>query len=377
MNATLHSDAPAAAPLTTDLPPRRPRRVWIGGAAALALVAATTAGGFALWSPAPAAPTASDTASTTPVTLGSMLAETNVQGKIDYAERTPIAAELDGIVTELPAPGAVIAAGAALYRIDTRPVIVLSGTVPAWRDFAPGMTGGPDVAQLEANLKALGYFAHEPDAHFTWSTVEAIRAWQKALGLERTGTISRSMILFSSHDLRVNTVESRVGAAVTSGTPLFLATSSEHVVTLNLRSADRGLATLGAAVTIMLPTGDAVEGTVAAIGLPVELPKADGSGTTVGIPLRVAVADQAALAELSLSSVTVKFSSVLREGVLTVPVDALVPLSDSAFAVELPAASRDDKRTLLPVTVGAFSAGNVEISGKGIVEGLDVVVPSR
>jgi len=67
----------------------------------------------------------------------------------------------------------------------------------------------------------------------------------------------------------------------------------------------------------------------------------------------------------------------VKNDVLTVPVDALVPISENEFAVELPRTTSSAKRTLVPVTVGAFASGMVEISGDGIVDGLSVVVPAR
>ena len=60
--------------------------------------------------------------------------------------------------------------------------MLLYGTVAPWRAFASGMSAGPDVAELNANLRALGYGAAPGDA-FTGSTENAIRAFQSAHGL--------------------------------------------------------------------------------------------------------------------------------------------------------------------------------------------------
>ena len=43
------------------------------------------------------------------------------------------------------------------FAIGGQPVVLLYGSVTPWRAFAPGMTPGEDVAQLNANLDALGY----------------------------------------------------------------------------------------------------------------------------------------------------------------------------------------------------------------------------
>jgi len=315
-------------------------------------------------------------ASTVPVALGSMAAETKVPGTLRYAMTLPITAGPAGVVTELPPAGAVIGFGGVLYRVDTRPVILLSGALPAWRDFATGMDDGEDVRQLEQNLLALGLFDAEPDTRFTWYTAEAVQRWQAALGVEKTGGLERSTILFTDQELRVDGVDSRVGAEVGPGAALYRATGLRVVVDMNVRSSDRALAVAGATASVVLPDGTRVEGVVETVGAPVSTANDDNT-TTVTLPVRVSVADQAAVAGLVLATVTAAFESTMREDVLTVPVDALVPLDETRFAVELPGRAADGKRTLLPVTVGAFASGMVEISGEGIVEDLDVVVPQR
>ena len=249
--------------------------------------------------------------------------------------------------------------------------------MPAWRDFSSDMSDGEDVRQLEQNLRTLGVFSGEPDSRFTWDTTVAIRAWQRSLGVERTGTLERSMILISDQDLRVDTVESRVGAQVDAGSSLYRATSRQLVVEVNVKSSDRQVAVVGGTVTVALPTGVSADGIVECVAAPVSKPDADGSGSSIVVPVRITVADQAAVADLALSGVTVSFAGAARDGVLTVPVDALVPISDTQFAVEAPRKNPDAERTLIPVTVGAFASGLVEISGTKIVAGLSVVVPAR
>jgi peptidoglycan hydrolase-like protein with peptidoglycan-binding domain len=372
------SDADGARVPTEPAPvaARPGRRRWVLATAGVGLAALIA--GYAAWAPGedeqPAPPLAVSTAE---VTTGSVVSETKAAGTVQYASTVPITSGLSGVVTELPAPGASIGVGAVAYRVDTRPVIMLSGTVPAWRDFSSDMTDGEDVRQLEQNLRNLGVFSGEPDNRFTWDTTVAIRAWQKALGVERSGTLERSMILISDQDLRVDAVESRVGAQVDAGSSLYRATSRQLIVEVNVKSADRQVAVVGGTVTVTLPTGVTADGIVESVAAPVSKPDADGSGSSVVVPVRITVADQAALADLALSGVTVSFAGTVKEGVLTVPVDALVPISDTRFAVEVPRKNPEAERTLIPVTVGAFASGLVEISGAKIVDGLSVVVPTR
>jgi peptidoglycan hydrolase-like protein with peptidoglycan-binding domain len=360
-----HETAPAT--------PRRARRI---GLATVGVIAALVVG-YAGWAPKggepPQAPAAT---STVKVVIGSMVSETRASGTVHYASTTTIASGQSGVVTEVPAPGATLGPGAVAYRVDTRPVTVLAGTLPAWRDFESGMTDGEDIRQLEQNLKAFGFFTREPDSRFTWDTTAAIQAWQKSLGVERTGTVQRAMIHFSGQDLKVAAVQSGVGTEVGPGSPLYQATSLDQVIELNVKSTDRALAVAGGSVTVILPSGATTEGTVETVAAPVSKPDAAGKSSIV-VPVRVAVADQAAIADLALASVSVSFASAVTENALTVPVDALVPISDTRFAVELPRAKPGAERKLMPVTVGAFGSGVVEISGDRIVAGLTVVVPAR
>lgn len=358
--------------------PRRRSRGWIAAAAVVSILAVGTMG-WAFWSSnqpttAPSAPIAQ---STVPVTAGNMIAQTNVNGTLQYAFTLPITATITGTVTELPATGATIAPGGVLYRVDTRPVFLLRGQTPAWRDFSTEMTNGDDVRQLETNLKSLGFFSAEPDTRFTWDTAAAVMAWQKSVGVEATGMISKTTIVFTDQDLRVNEVTSRTGAVVGDGAALFTATGLQQVVNVDMKSTDRQLAVPGTEVTIALPTGTETPGTVASVGAPAAKANSNGNGTSIIVPVTITLATQDGVSGLALSTVTARFASPLRENVLTVPIDALVPLDDTRFAVETPTADPDQPRTLIPVTVGAFASGNVEISGEGITAGLEVVVPQR
>ena len=59
----------------------------------------------------------------------------------------------------LPYTGRVVRRGRPLYAIDGQPTLLLYGSTPGWRVFTAGMSKGADVAELNANLRALGYGA--------------------------------------------------------------------------------------------------------------------------------------------------------------------------------------------------------------------------
>jgi multidrug efflux pump subunit AcrA (membrane-fusion protein) len=136
----------------------------------------------------------------------------------------------------------------------------------------------------------------------------------------------------------------------------------------------------GRAVTVVLPDGTEVAGTVAAVGsVAREAEGSDaspaGSGTSAGATVRVTVSvGTAEVAAYDQAPVTVRVVSAERPEVLTVPVAALLAVPGGGYAVEV---VTDSGTEVVPVTTGLFADGRVEVSGDGIAEGTRVGVPSR
>lgn len=292
----------------------------------------------------------------------------------------------------MPGPETLLAPGAVAYRVDTQPAVVMAGSMPAWRDFTTGMTPGPDVRQLEENLRSFGYLDAEPSEDFTWHTRWAIRTWQRDLGLVPSDTLSKDLVLFADQPLQVGKLDRQVGDRVESGAKLYRAHVTTKEVSAHIKPSDAGLAPVGAVVAIDLPGGETTEGTVMSVGVAEESQPQDGADASPGgatggssgeilLPIVVGLNNQSATQALSLVSVSLRLSAVVREGVLTVPIDALIPVANEKFAVELVSPKKSGAAAsapqLTPVTVGAFASGLVEISGAGIREGLEVTVPKR
>ena len=257
----------------------------------------------------------------------------------------------------------------------------MRGNLPAWRSFEAGMEDGEDIRQLETALRDLGYFDYEPDDHFSWATTSAIMKWQKDLDLPRTGTIPLGRIVFTPGDLRVGTVTARVGDRVAADTELFDVTSTTQVVDANIKLSDQKLAVAGTAVTIKLPDAKKTAGKITSVGTPTEKSSGSGSGAGSGsgeskervIPITVTLTDASATTNFQEVSVTVDLPSEKRTGVLSVPVGALLALSADQYGVEIVEAGGTTRK--VPVTIGLFAGGRVEISGQDISEGQRVVVP--
>lgn len=352
----------------------RTRRMWFAAAAVCALV---ITGGVvvttALAAPAVASSEEQAPASTAPIELGTLAGTRTVSGVLDYTDTRDLPAGTGGTLTHLPDPGSQIGQGGELYRVDNIPVFLLHGALPAWRAFAQGMDAGPDIAQLERALKELGFFSGEPDEKFTWATAQAIRAWQKATGQEQTGQIDLGRVVFTPTDLRVGEMKATIGDLVGAGTPLYRVSGLDKQITSDVKLADQKLAQVGVKVDVHLPDGSTTTGTITSVG---QVTERDGNGgTTQVIPIVVVLDDPSAADGLQRANVTVDLPSETRENVLSVPVDALLALPGGGFGVEVVTANGSTEQ--VAVKVGLFAGGRVEISGEGVADGDEVVVPKR
>lgn len=123
----------------------------------------------------------------------------------------PVASNaLAGTVTHLG--GAEVGVGDELYSVDGVAVRVVGGRTPFWRDLAIGVVG-PDVAQLERALVALGHLEGDADDTYTAATYRAVWAWQKATGRTPTGVVPHGEVVAVPH--LPTTVQ--VGDAVRTG----------------------------------------------------------------------------------------------------------------------------------------------------------------
>lgn len=78
--------------------------------------------------------------------------------------------------------GGAIQFGKAAVEVEGRPIIVLSGLLPTWRDFDLTMTPGPDVAQLQVALTQLGLYDGRVSGKFDRRTLAAGRRLYQTIG---------------------------------------------------------------------------------------------------------------------------------------------------------------------------------------------------
>ena len=280
--------------------------------------------------------------------------------------------------TMLPSPGRIVERGRPLYAIDGEPTLLLYGSTPAWRAFRYGMSPGGDVAELNANLRALGYGLLSGD-RFTSATRAAISALQRAHGLSRTGSLDLGALVFEPGALRVKTVMPSPGQAVQPG-PLLTASSMRHDVSVPLDAAQQSEVAVGDRVSVILPDSSTTPGVVSSVGKVATAPPPDQSGggesssPTIAVDVRLLHA--AAAGHLDAAPVDVSITEQSVHDVLAVPVDALVALAGGGYAVEEVGA--DGTHQLIAVTPGLFddAQGLVQVSGSGLAPGQRVIVPA-
>lgn len=283
--------------------------------------------------------------------------------------------------TVLPSPGRIVQRGQRLFAINGQPTLLLYGSTPAWRAFRAGMSPGADVAELNANLQALGYGVFSGDT-FTSATSSAISAMQSARGITATGRLDLGAVVFEPGALRVKTVMPTPGQAVQPG-PLLTASSTRHGVSIPLDAAQQSEVKVGDRVAVTLPDNSTTPGVVSAVGKVATNPSGGGGqGSGAGgsssptISVEVRLLDPRAAGHLDQAPVEVSITEQSVRHALAVPVDALVALAGGGYAVE--EVEPDGTHQLVAVTPGLFddAQGLVQVSGRGIAVGQRVVVPA-
>ena len=332
-------------------------------AIAVAVVAvALIGGGVALATlrprPVPAGATTDPTLTTTKVRKMDLADTRMVAGTLGFGSAHAVKGSGSGVLTKLPAVGTKVARGAALYRVDDQPVVVLYGDTPLFRPIdKPGLTGR-DVLELRHNLTALGYRSTGRQGDVSdASLLDALNRWQKQLGLPVPGVLRPGQAVVLAGPGRVSAVTAQPGDPADG--PLFSVTSTTKVVSVPMSPADAAALHTGLRVTIALPDGKAVPGRVAAIGQAVTAGDSPQQTVTVAPDKPVTAFDAA--------PVQVRFTTITRKGVLAVPVGALVALSEGGYAVQ-----RTDG-SLIAATTGLFAGGMVQVGGPGLVDGTTVV----
>jgi hypothetical protein len=301
-----------------------------------------------------------------------------VSATLGYAGSWTVRGQGGGTLTRLPPAGRIIRQGQALYRVDNgSPVVLLYGSVPAWRALDEGVTGA-DVSQLNHDLVALGDASRSEISaagwdYFSWETAYGVQKLEENLGVSSPpGSLPLGQVVFEPAALRVATVTGSLGGPASG--PVLTATSDRHVVTIPLDVSQQSEVKAGDRVTVSLPDGTTTPGAVSSVGTVATTSESGGNVTTT-IPVQVKLTDPGAAGTLDQAPVTVNITTATARNVLVVPVTALLAQSSGGYAVEI--AGPGNTRRYVPVRPGISddTSGLVQVTG-ALAPGQRVVAPA-
>jgi hypothetical protein len=382
------------------------RKTWVLAGAVVLVAVIATSGVVVMSSAKQAAPAAQESpAKTAKVEKGKLSAMVSLDGTLTYqgqSDGSPYSVinQAQGIYTKLPALGQVIFQGKVLYRVNDSPVALLYGSTPAYRTLSAGATGA-DVAELNADLVALGYATSAQlsptSASFGSATTTAVEKLQAALGVAQTGALTLGDAVFEPAAVRVTTMSAQLGGGTQAGQTVMQATSTTRIVQVALSASQQTEVAVGDTVTITLPNNKTTPGIVSSAGAVATCPSSSGSGgltsgsavpgtdtcssgnsgsTTPTITVDVTPSDPAATGTWDQAPVQVGITTASVPSALAVPVTALLAQSGGGYAVEVAGAGGTSH--LVPVSLGLFddAGGLVQVTGSGLAAGQNVVVPA-
>lgn len=413
---------------------RSPRRVRRRIALAAVLVVAAAVVAVVLLADGhgkDAAPTtgvpSGDTTAT--VTRRTLTESATLDGTLGYGSSIELYDRLAGTFTWLPSVGATITRGGTLFRVNNLPVVLMYGSLPAYRTLKQGVSDGPDVTELNRNLIDLGYDPYGEigdDEAFGEATAAAVRRWQKAEGLTETGEVQLGRVIFAPGARRITEVHVTLGQdppgasesptekpakkkpakhkakqPADGGTDpdesankgenepagaaevVLTTTSTQQLVQMKVKAEQQQLARVGERAPVTLPSGRVVRGRIIEVGSVASSPSAaegekgaggDGESESATIPVTLALTR--AVAHLDEAPVSVELVKSVRRNVLTVPATALTATAGGGYAIQVLTSAADgqgSRRAALAVTPGMFADGYVQVEGAGLREGLTVI----
>ena len=272
---------------------------------------------------------------------------------------------------------------------------------PAYRTLSAGASG-PDVAELNADLVALGYGTpaqlSPKSASFGPATTAAVMKLQAALGVTQNGTLTLGQAVFEPTAVRVTTLSAQLGGRTQPGQTVMQATSTTRQVQMALDASQQTEVAVGDKVSITLPNNRTTPGVVSSVGAVATCPSSSGSGgsgsssaapgtdtcssgssgssTTPTITVGVTPSEPAATGTWDQAPVQVGITTASVPNALVVPVTALLAQSGGGYAVEVVGAGAGNH--LVPVSLGLFddAEGLVQVTASALAAGQEVVVPS-
>ena len=316
----------------------------------------------------PAAGTTTDAAEAAPVTEAvsrrTLQNAEEFKGSLGYGEQFALPGVASGTVSWVPEKGTVLRPGDMLYKVDEKPTYWTKGDVPMYRELSSGSKGS-DVEQLQRYLQEQEYLSDgiEIDGKYGRATRAAVKGWQDDHGLDDTGRIDGTQLLFLPYEsMRVAAIP-RVGDQAVGG--VLEVTEPELYVTLDISARKKSAFEGSPSIEVETADGTRLTATVASIEAQQSQDAFGGQNYRVRL-------DLGAAGDREPGQVSVDVIDVLAENALAVPARALVALVEGGYAVEK--LNADDTTTYVAGSIGEFADGWVEVAGD-LNEGDKLVVP--
>ncbi len=141
-----------------------------------------------------------------------------------------------GVITTLPSRDTRLGEGAVMLTASGRPVFVLQGEIPAYRDLVPG-TSGDDVRQLKQALARLGFDPGPVDGTYDEQTSSAVTQWYTSAGWEPFGpTMAQRANIRTLEESSADAAKTKL-AAVAAATAAALAVESANATAEHANNA--------------------------------------------------------------------------------------------------------------------------------------------
>jgi len=297
------------------------------------------------------------------------------------------------VITHLPRTGSMVAEGVVVLTISGRPVFLLEGAQPSYRDLGPGVSG-LDVLQLERALRRLGLSPGAVDGAYDDATGAAVARLYRRPGVEPVvatdaqlasvrpseaelvrGSSARGgvqlpadeVVFVPATPVRVTAVPADLGDSPDG--PLVRVTGSRVVIDGLLRVEDAASVEPGAEVMIDEPAlGINASGTVRSVAARPGIDGADG----FHVAFEVAVTGPPPALVGASVRLTIPIRST-RRARLTVPVSAVSLAPDGGARVQLSPGGPGDYVT---VRTGLSADGFVAVTPTegGLTAGDQVVI---
>ncbi len=258
----------------------RPRGRWVAVLALLAAAAVVVVIVVSNNKPANSGSGAGTTATgAATVQRRNLIATDTESGTLSYANSQTVYNRLSGTITWVPQVGAVIKPGQTLFDVDNKPVLLMDGSTPAYRNLTATDVSGPDVYELNKNLVKLGYDPDPIVVDDEWqaATTAGIERMQYDHGETETGKLTLGQVVFLPGPQMIQTVDATVGSTAADYTggsqqPLFVdypsdSSSTDTGTTTTGTSTDtNGTGTTGTGTTDTGSTGTTGTGTTTGTG---------------------------------------------------------------------------------------------------------------